>query len=169
MRDGDRSGGMTRGRRDEHGFSLIELTLIVVIIAILIAIAIPLGFGAKDRAEGRVAQANLRAASAAVFVESTDDGFFPADAADLAANLADQEMAFSFIEDTPADATDVAVLPLDIDGDTRFEAVIAMSRGDNGRCYAMRIAADDAIGYAAWDDTSCEMADASAAAYGTTW
>lgn len=46
--------------RAEGGFTLIELMVVVLIIAILIAIAIPTFLGARQRAQNRAAQSNLR-------------------------------------------------------------------------------------------------------------
>jgi type IV pilus assembly protein PilA len=47
-------------RDDERGFTLIELMVVVLIIAILIAIAIPTFLGARQRAQDRAAQSDLR-------------------------------------------------------------------------------------------------------------
>ena len=47
-------------RDDEEGFTLIELMVVVLIIAILIAIAIPTFLGARQRAQNRAAQSDLR-------------------------------------------------------------------------------------------------------------
>jgi type IV pilus assembly protein PilA len=44
----------------EQGFTLIELMVVVLIIAILIAIAIPQFIGARDRANDRATQSDLR-------------------------------------------------------------------------------------------------------------
>ncbi len=61
-------------RRDrEEGFTLIELMVVVLIIAILIAIAIPTFLGARERAQNRAAQSDLRNALAAGKVHYTDD------------------------------------------------------------------------------------------------
>jgi type IV pilus assembly protein PilA len=49
-----------RADLDEHGFSLIELMVVVLIIAILIAIAIPQFLGARSRASDRATQSDLR-------------------------------------------------------------------------------------------------------------
>ncbi len=52
---------LERGREDE-GFTLIELMVVVLIIAILIAIAIPTFLGARKRAQDKQAQSNIRIA-----------------------------------------------------------------------------------------------------------
>jgi type IV pilus assembly protein PilA len=49
-----------RRRDDEEGFTLIELMVVVLIIAILIAIAIPTFLGARQRAQDRAAQSDIR-------------------------------------------------------------------------------------------------------------
>lgn len=46
--------------KNEKGFTLVELMVVVVIIAILIAIAIPIYGAVQERAERRACQANLR-------------------------------------------------------------------------------------------------------------
>ena len=46
--------------RDDEGFTLIELMVVVLIIAILIAIAIPTFLGARKKAYDRSAQSSLR-------------------------------------------------------------------------------------------------------------
>ena len=67
-----------RSRLDrEEGFTLIELMVVVLIIAILIAIAIPTFLGARQRAQDRAAQSDLRNALTAAkvyFVDTEDYG-----------------------------------------------------------------------------------------------
>lgn len=58
--------------RAEGGFTLIELMVVVLIIAILIAIAIPTFLGARQRAQNRAAQSNLRNALTAEKTFYTD-------------------------------------------------------------------------------------------------
>jgi type IV pilus assembly protein PilA len=59
--------------KDDRGFTLIELMVVVLIIAILIAIAIPTFLGLRRRAQDRAAQSNLRNGLTAGKAFYTDD------------------------------------------------------------------------------------------------
>ena len=65
----------------DEGFTLVKLMVVVLIIAILIAIAIPTFLGARQRAQDRAAQSNLRNALTAEKVIYTDGEIFSADVA----------------------------------------------------------------------------------------
>jgi len=78
-----------RRHASEEGFTLIELMVVVLIIAILIAIAIPTFLGARNRAQDRGAQSNIRNAFTAEKTSYTDKSQYSADAVTDGANTAD--------------------------------------------------------------------------------
>src|SRR5689334_24941908 len=62
-------------RRNDEGFTLIELMMVVLIIAILIAVLIPVLSGASARAKDRASQSSLHNALTAaktVFADKAD-------------------------------------------------------------------------------------------------
>ncbi len=76
--------GLAERRRDaEQGFTLIELMVVVLIIAILIAIAIPTFLGARQRAQDRAAQSDLRNGLTAEKTVYTDSQVYDATTATM--------------------------------------------------------------------------------------
>jgi type IV pilus assembly protein PilA len=73
----------SRRRDEEQGFTLIELMVVVLIIAILIAIAIPTFLGARNRAEDRAAQSDLRNGLTAEKTVYTDGETYDATTANM--------------------------------------------------------------------------------------
>ena len=76
---------LRKRREDDEGFTLIELMVVVLIIAILIAIAIPTFLGARQRAQDRAAQSNVRNAFTAEKTFYTDGQAYTATVSDMTA------------------------------------------------------------------------------------
>ena len=76
---------LRKRREDDEGFTLIELMVVVLIIAILIAIPIPTFLGARQRAQDRAAQSNVRNAFTAEKTFYTDGQAYTSLASDLTA------------------------------------------------------------------------------------
>ncbi|MHB8512536.1 MAG: type II secretion system protein [Actinomycetota bacterium] len=74
-------------RSEESGFTLIELMVVVLIIAILIAIAIPTFLGARQRAQNRALQSNLRNAFTAEKTYYTDNQAYTDNSATALTNI----------------------------------------------------------------------------------
>ena len=72
-------------RQDDEGFTLIELMVVILIIAILLAIAIPTFLGARQRAQNRAAQSNIRNAFTAEKTFYTDSQVYTNSAAAMTA------------------------------------------------------------------------------------
>ena len=64
---------MKRFHRNEKGFTLVELMVVVVIIGILVAIAIPIYNAITDRAEEGACWANLRIVDGAISMWQMED------------------------------------------------------------------------------------------------
>lgn len=64
-----------RAKRNEKGFTLVELMVVVVIIGILVAIAIPVYGGIQERARDNAHAANIRTLQGVAAMHVSEHGY----------------------------------------------------------------------------------------------
>jgi len=150
-----------RLRRDDEGFTLIELMVVVLIIAILVAIAIPTFLGARERAQDKAAQSGARNALTAAKTIYTDNEDYT-DATTTA--LGGVEPSLTFVGTAVASTGPREVSVHTPDADNFYAAVMSKS----GTCFYLH----DTIGSPGTEystGTTCTGTAAAAATYTTSW
>ena len=125
--------------KDEDGFTLIELMVVVLIIAILIAIAIPTFLGAQDRARDRGAQSDLRNAITAAKTIATDNSGQMTNV--TVSNLQTAEGALTF--GTTGSQTVIGV----VNSSTPADAVLVYKQSASGKWFGMATARTGEVRY----------------------
>ena len=119
----------------EGGFTLIELMVVVLIIAILIAIAIPTFLGARQRAQNRAAQSNLRNSLTAEKTHYTDTQQYTA----VVGTLQNIERSITWAANAaPAAVGTVYVNVSTTTATTPNDTVVVGALSASGTCYYIR-------------------------------
>ena len=122
-----------RAEREERGFTLIELMVVVLIIAILIAIAIPTFLGARQRAQDRAAQSNVRNALTAEKTFFTDSQVYSATAADMTA--IEPSLTYTNVAGSLSASGNVVYLAV---YGTPATTVVVGAQSGSGKCFWLR-------------------------------
>lgn len=121
-------------RDDEQGFTLIELMVVVLIIAILLAIAIPTFLGARNTANARAAQSNLRNALTAEQTYYTNNGQV---FAYTAANLNSIEPNINWVTTAPGTTSQANTVAVTDDSTANTSDVFLVAYGKDQNCWAV--------------------------------
>ena len=145
--------------RDDDGFTLIELMVVVLIIAILLAIAIPTYLGARDRANNRAVQSNLRNAHTNELAFYTDRQGFTDDTIEM--TKMEPSLTWTNL------ATDMALSPktIFVTLPTPDEVVLG-AKSKSGTCYWLRAVGDQDVPRFASNDCAATPA---AADFSDSW
>ena len=135
--------------RDERGFTLIELMVVVLIIGILVAIGLPTFLGARTRAWDVAAHSDIRNAFAAEKAYYSDNVTYTTNPATMTAI----EAAITYVAgDTPL-ATNIVYLDLDPIPNAIYVSALSKS----GTCFYLREI--DGAGSRFATDPACGVAD----------
>ena len=127
--------------RDEKGFTLIELMVVVLIIAIILAIAVPTFLGARERANNRAAQSNLRNANTNALVFYTDHQQFTEDPVEM--RLLDASLTYTNVLASVTHNNVYVSVPA-VGTYAPFDTVYLAARSVNGPCFWIRTVGDKA-------------------------
>ncbi len=121
--------------RDDGGFSLVELLVVVVILAILLLVGLPTLRGASESANNRAVQSNVRSAFAATRVFYNDHRQY----SDDPAVMRDEEPTILWTNDPlTASSTERTVRIRVYDEPDDDQTVVVAGRTSTGHCFYLR-------------------------------
>ncbi|MST31187.1 prepilin-type N-terminal cleavage/methylation domain-containing protein [Acidimicrobiaceae bacterium USS-CC1] len=124
------------GRKEDEGFTLIELMVVVLIIAILMAIAIPTFLSARGNAQAKAAESNLRNATTdeQTYLTGPGQGSTYGTSADLTSNSVDNSL--TFVSTIPSSTTpSPSTIGIAISGSATDPQVALVDQGADGKWY----------------------------------
>lgn len=159
-----------RDEKTEDGFTLIELMVVVLIIAILIAIAIPTFLGAREGAQDRGAQTNLRNAVTAAKVIFADDGDYNTITNDQAGVDLLESVEPNLVWSSSAGTNATNEVSFVVTGTGASSSFTAVAYSDSGTCFYIRDTGNVGTEYVSVDDADglCPLTPAGTPTWATS-
>ena len=145
--------------RQDEGFTLVELMVVIMIVGILVAIGMPTLVGARERTYERRTQANIRNAFLAEKAHYADNLTYT----DVPADMVAIESSLDYVAgDTPLLTGTVYLLWL-----PGIDEIYISSKSESGDCFYLGETAASGARYATAADPSCGAADTQT--YSNNW
>jgi type IV pilus assembly protein PilA len=154
--------------REEDGFTMIELMVVVLIIAILIGIAIPTFLGMRQRAQDRAAQISVILAlktAKGVAVDDPADSFATVDTAVL--NTAEPSVVF--VDGGIASASQNQISTTVPDAGAGDQIFVAAVQSASDACFYGRAFSNGGADFARVDGADCTADNHGVAVFGPSW